>query len=266
MGSSRPLAARWLKSGAPDLSATLINRSRAKFDPASYESAAYSGLGGKFASNLELSDILKCPAIALSVLEIGVGTGRVFEKLASRSGYAVGIDRDPKMARHVAQRMRQSDGLKPSNIELIVADGEHLPFRRAAFEQVVCIRVLRYFEEPQKAIHGMSEVLKSGGWLVAEFANVLRPHTILQVPGYLAKGEFYPRLFSRRKISEWITGQGFEVHQLIGWHKIPVEILSNASNPAVLRILLGFETALQKLSPPEFMSRSLFLSALKIDS
>jgi len=190
----------------------------------------------------------------------------VFEKLADLSGYAVGIDRDPRMAHHVSQRMRKLIGSTPSNVELVVADGEHLPFREAVFDAVVCIRVLRYFEEPKRAIQGMCEVLKSGGCLVAEFANVLRPHTILEVPRYLAKGEFYPRLFSRKQVTEWIANQGFEVQQLVGWHKIPVELLSTTNNSVALRILLGFEKALQKLSPPEFMSRSLFFSALKTES
>jgi len=244
----------------------LSGRSRARFDPTSYESLAYGGLGGRFASDLELSHILKCSAISSSVIEIGVGTGRVFEKLAKLSGYAVGIDRDPRMAHYVSQKMRKLNGSMPSNVELVVADGEHLPFRAAVFNAVVCIRVLRYFEEPKRAIQGMCELLKSGGWLVAEFANVLRPQTILEVPGYLAKGEFYPRLFSRKRVTEWITSQGFQVQQLVGWHKVPVEFLSTTNNSVALRLLLGFEKALQKLSPPEFMSRSLFFSAVKTDS
>ncbi len=218
------------------------------------------------ASDLELSQILKCSATSSSVIEIGVGTGRVFEKLAKQSRYAVGIDRDPRMAHNVSQRMRKLSGSMPGNVELVVADGEHLPFREAVFNTVVCIRVIRYFEDPKRAIQGMCEVLKSGGWLVAEFANVLRPHTILEVPRYLGKGEFYPRLFSRKRVTEWITSQGFEVHQLVGWHKIPVEFLSTTNNSVALRLLLGFEKALQKLSPPEFMSRSLFFSALKTNS
>ena len=232
----------------------------------SYESVAYGGLGGRFASDLELSHILRCTAISSSVIEIGVGTGRVFEKLAKLSEYAVGIDRDPRMVHHVSQRMRKPSGSMPGNVELVVADGEHLPFREAVFNAVVCIRVLRYFEQPKRAIQGMCDVLKPGGWLVAEFANILRPQTVLEVPGYLAKGEFYPRLFSRKKVTEWITSQGFEVQQLVGWHKIPVEFLSATNNSVALRILLGFEKALQKLSPPEFMSRSLLFSALKANS
>jgi len=235
----------------------------ARFDPTRYELEAYPKLGGAYASELELSDILRLSGSGSAFLEVGVGTGRVFHRLADQSALAVGLDPDARMVRHVANRMKSTGKSGPSNVNLLVADGEHLPFKESFFDVVVCIRVLRYFNQPKKAVGDMCRVLKPKGRLVLEFANILRPQTLFQIPQYLTRGEFYPRLFVRADVEEWVSSQGMQIEEVLGWHKVPVEVLGHANNQPFLHALIGIESILQRASPPQFLSRSLVLSATK---
>ena len=236
---------------------------RSRLDPAEYERKTYPKLGGRYASEVEISDVLRLSGKTSTALEVGMGTGRVFTRLATRSAYLVGIDPDVSMAKHTSDRMTSSSDAKQPNFDLLVADGEHLPFRDAVFDSVVCVRVLRYFDGPGKAIENICRVLRPRGRLVLEFTNILRPQTLLQIPRYLLHREFYPRLFERKRVEKWISGRGMRINQVLGWHKLPVELLGLTNNQSFLRALVLIERILQRISPPEFMSRSLVVSATK---
>jgi len=145
-----------------------------------------------------------------------------------------------------------------------VAEGEHLPFRPGLFDVVVCIRVLRYFERPWKAVAQMSEVLRPGGRLVLEFANLLRPHSLSQLPLYLRKGEFYPRLFQKRQVERWVSDLGMKVETVRSWHKIPPAVLMALNSPHAVRAVLQLEIVLKKIPPVELLSRSLIMAAVKL--
>lgn len=85
-------------------------------------------------------------------LEIGVGTG-VFAK---RLGVAVGID--PSLGMLQLARAR--------GIQVVRAVGEHLPFRRRAFEYVLIAGTLCFLKEPSATLRETSEVLKDDGSLI----------------------------------------------------------------------------------------------------
>jgi SAM-dependent methyltransferase len=85
-------------------------------------------------------------------LEIGVGTG-VFAK---RLGVTVGIDPSLGMLQLAKAR----------GIQAVRAVGEHLPFRRRAFEYVLMAGALCFLEEPRATIRETAEVLKDDGSLI----------------------------------------------------------------------------------------------------
>lgn len=241
----------------------VCTRNCSRFDPKEYERLAFPNLGGKLVSEVELSDVMhfseKTPTSL--ILEVGVGTGRVLRRLASRSKTLVGIDSDPKMLKGLEASLDKHPA--GSEIELIIASGQHLPFRPSVFSTVVCIRVLRYFEMPRKAIADMCYVLQPRGRLVLEFANLLRPETLSQIFGYFREGEFYPRLFDRRTIEGLVASQGMRIEHVKGWHKVPVEVLNAINNRVLLRFFFQLDSALKRVSPPDFMSHSIILCAVK---
>ena len=69
------------------------------------------------------------------VLEVAVGTGRVFKKIALQNpdGVSYGVDLSPQMLARARGRMSPAT----SDWSLQVADAYHLPFRDGAFDLVV---------------------------------------------------------------------------------------------------------------------------------
>jgi len=236
-----------------------------RFEPAEYERVTYPNYGGLIISQLELSDILelvKSPSSSV-ILEIGIGTGRILLPLSKRSSVMIGVDADPRMVKSLRDRIRTTSELSTRVVHLLVAEGEHLPFRPGIFDVVVSIRVLRYFERPWRAVAEMSHALRPGGRLVLEFANLLRPHSLSQLPLYLQKREFYPRLFQKKQVERWVSDLGMKVETVRSWHKIPPAVLMSLNNQHAVRAVLQLEIVLKKISPVELMSRSLILAAVK---
>ncbi|SRR6266487_2732642 len=236
-----------------------------RFDPHHYESNAYLNLGGSLVSARELSDIVQFSKIdpRSFVLDVGMGPGRVLGALASTNATLVGIDADPRMVRYFARQRKTSSAPYKVNAHLIVASGDHLPFREEVFGAVVCIRVLRYFDQPAKAIAEMSRVLKHDGRLVMEFANMFRPQSIIQIAGYLRARSVYPRLFTRRTVLKWLSKNGIVVEIIRGWHRVPVEMMVSINGRIRSKILTNLDQVLDGLFPPEFLSRSLVVSGVK---
>ena len=240
-------------------------RSSYRFDPSRYEVDAYRNLGGSLVSDRELSDIVQSLNIEPGslVLDVGMGPGRVMRRLAAMNAVLVGIDADARMVRHFARLKSTVRTFDQDDTHLIVASAEYLPFRESVFEGVVCIRVLRYLEQPRRAIWEMCHVLGPSGRLVLEFANRFRPQTILQIPGFILKGSVYPRVFTRRTVFGWVAENGIDIQRFRGWHRVPVEIMGAVRWATLARILTYFDWAFEKILPPEFMSRSLVVSGAK---
>jgi len=196
------------------------------------------------------------------ILEVGVGTGRILRTLAEHRSLLVGIDADPEMIRHFDEKLRNNDKLRLS-IDLVVADGETLPFRDGVFGGVICVRVLKYFHRPLAGLAEMRRILRTRGKMMVEFANMFGMGALIQLPGYVLKGEFYPRLFTRKGVDAWMTGLDMSVGEVVAWHKLPPRIVTASNNHVVLRIFSLFEDFLQRTTPTEFMARSIVMSALK---
>src|SRR6266540_2524841 len=148
-------------------------RRMTRFDPVEYDKVTYPNYGGSIISQVELADILQLAETSSdsTILEIGMGTGRILLPLSRRGLVTVGVDADPRMVKRLSQRIRSDSSTH--EVHLLVAEGEHLPFRPGLFDAVVCIRVLRYFEKPWRAVAQMAQILRPGGRLVLEFANLL---------------------------------------------------------------------------------------------
>src|SRR2546426_11384843 len=131
----------------------------------------------------------------------------------------IGVDADPRMVKSVRDRIRATSELSSREVHLLVAEGEHLPFRPGTFDVVVCILVLRYFERPWKAVAQMSHAIRPGGRLVLEFANLPRPHSLSQLPLYLHMRGFYPMLFQKKQMERCVSDLRMKVETVCTWYK-----------------------------------------------
>lgn len=105
------------------------------------------------------------PASGERLLEVGAGFGRLVPEyrgwrkvtLVDASEAHVGAAREAFVA--------------DEGVHVELADAYDLPFADAAFEALVCVRVLHHIERPEAVFAEFGRVLVPGGLLVLEFAN-----------------------------------------------------------------------------------------------
>jgi SAM-dependent methyltransferase len=102
------------------------------------------------------------------LLDVGTGFGRLIDFPPPPE--AVGLDVDEKQLLRASNRY---SGDPSKHFVLATVDG--LPFREDCFDIVVCVRVLRYLEEPETAVAEMADALKPGGRLVLDVSNKYCP-------------------------------------------------------------------------------------------
>jgi len=219
-------------------------------------------VGGETESKYELKRIRRVigkPANQ-AVLEVGMGTGRIVRTLCNLGCRIVGLDINPRMIRHFNRKNRTN------KVDLVIGDGQHLPFRRGVFDIVICFRVMKYFHKPQDALAEIDLALKSGGKLVVEFSNILAPTSlIIHLPQLLTLHKFYPRLYSLSQVRRWIGRLGLKTETVIPLQKIPGGVWNHARGRLAARLVLMTELAIERITPAEFLSRNLLVLATKSD-
>ncbi len=101
---------------------------------------------------------------ALTVLDMGCGTGVVARTIARRPGFAgqvLGIDLSPDLA-DVATRLATEEGVG-ARVTFQVGDTRRLDFPDAAFDAVVAHTLLNHVDDPAAVVKEAARVLKPGG-------------------------------------------------------------------------------------------------------
>ena len=98
-----------------------------------------------------------------SILEIGFGSGRFFQKIVSKANrlQVSGIDYSPEMV-DMARNNNQSF-VDAGTLILEGGSSDHLPFRDHTFDKVFCNMVVYFWDQPGKHLNEIRRVLKYGG-------------------------------------------------------------------------------------------------------
>jgi len=97
------------------------------------------------------------------LLEVGVGSGRnAYPLLEKVKPQLIGLDLSKEMLKHAKTKM---SSLKDC-LDLILADGEHLPFVNHAFDALICMSTMHYFASPARVLQRFRNALKENGTLV----------------------------------------------------------------------------------------------------
>jgi ubiquinone/menaquinone biosynthesis C-methylase UbiE len=145
------------------------------------------------------------------VLDVGCGTGAAVRKVAPIVERAAGVDLSSAMIR----RARELAAGRP-NVELEVADSEHLPFADGEFTAVLCTTSFHHYPNPERAVGEMARVLLPGGRVAIgdgcsdglaarAFDWVLRTFQ----PSHV-------RMYRSRELEELLAGAGM-AHQSTRW-------------------------------------------------
>ena len=103
------------------------------------------------------------PENAGRLLDIGTGTGRVLELLATRVSQGIGVDASKAMLALARSRLARA-GLPHCAVRL--ADMYRPPLAEASFDIAVLQMVLHYAEDPPGVLAEVSRVLRPGGRLI----------------------------------------------------------------------------------------------------
>jgi ubiquinone/menaquinone biosynthesis C-methylase UbiE len=96
-------------------------------------------------------------------LDVGCGAGQLLKEAQKEGFLSYGID-----ISYSALSQARSNA---SSAMLVMADGERLPFRSAAFHCVVCYGSLEHFENPDRGIEEVSRIMKDEGLLRVSVPN-----------------------------------------------------------------------------------------------
>ncbi len=114
------------------------------------------------------------------VLDVGCGSGLLFEKLAIRAKIVVGIDISRKLLLKANERQRAF-----KDVFVLQADADHLPFVDNFFDIVFSFTVLQNMPEPSESLKEWKRVTKRTGRVTVA---LLKKATSLDSLMYLLKG------------------------------------------------------------------------------
>jgi ubiquinone/menaquinone biosynthesis C-methylase UbiE len=92
-------------------------------------------------------------------LDVGAGTGAFAFAIAARVREVVAVEMDEELA----ERARVD---APANVEVVVADGEHLPFDRGEFDVAGTLRTLHHTHRPELMVAELARVTRPGGTIL----------------------------------------------------------------------------------------------------
>ena len=101
------------------------------------------------------------------VLEVGCGAGTDLVRFAQRGARVAGVD----IAESAIQLARLNCRQQKASADLLVADGEWLPFADAAFDLVYAHGVVQYTANGQRLVEECRRVLKPGGQAIFQAYN-----------------------------------------------------------------------------------------------
>ncbi len=117
-----------------------------------YNRKVYNGTGEKVAELIESDDM---------VLECACGTGAISIYIAAKCKSLIATDFSDGMLKQASKKCR-----KYHNVTFRKADITKLDFADMSFDKVVAGNVIHLLLEPEKALHELERVVKSGGKII----------------------------------------------------------------------------------------------------
>lgn len=113
----------------------------------------------------------------IKVLDVGCGVGGQIIKLSYLGANCIGLDANKDYVRLINQ-VRDDFGL---NVKGVYGDACNLPFQDEAFDVIMSYQFFEHVTDINQAMKEQMRVLRSGGRLVIEQANLLNPFVLLDL-------------------------------------------------------------------------------------
>ena len=158
------------------------------------------------------------------VLDIGCGAAPVVSELRRRGVECVGVEYAGDMIKHARNRLR-SMGLDDD--KLYRADCRAVPFEDASFDVIVCLGVISYVEDFERAIGEIHRLLKPGGHALVSFRNLhslaifdpikaIKKAVKMLIPGSRKTQYTIGRYMDHREVTKAFADYDFEYRDFFG--------------------------------------------------
>jgi len=175
-----------------------------------------------------------------SVLELAIGTGRIGIDLVQAGWGVVGIDVAFNMLRLTQQKAVR--GI--TQLYLIQGRAEQVPVRSESFAVCICVNALSLMPRYQEGLREIARVLKPGGVLICNFANLLSYYLPFGLISNFRKRalvrDVYCRWHRLTTLQQELERAGFEISDVRGHVHLPGYVNWGG--------LLAFVKVLDKLS------------------
>jgi ubiquinone/menaquinone biosynthesis C-methylase UbiE len=158
------------------------------------------------------------------LLEVGCGTGRWLDLLATDCRPAVGLDLSPGMLAEASKR--------PSELRLVRGRAGRLAFADASFDLVYCVNAIHHFWEPRRFIAEARRLLRPGGRLAVVGMD---PHA-RQESWYVYR--YFEGVYETdlERFPSWREIEGWMVEQ--GLREVTCRVVEHIWNPLTGRAVL----------------------------
>jgi len=114
-----------------------------------------------------------------TILEIGFGNGKFFEKIFSRANnlQVTGLDFSETMFSQATEK--NTEAIANGKLKLQLGNSDNLPFPDNSFDKIFCINVIYFWDNPKKHLLEIQRVLKPGGRF---YATVRTKESMLKMP------------------------------------------------------------------------------------
>ena len=145
------------------------------------------------------------------ILDVGCGTGRHVVEACRRPCCVVGVDCDPDELRFCKGYLYCliCDGEMRAKANLLLGDGDRLPFADGSFDRVICTEVLEHVPDDARVVRELARVLRPGGTMavsVPAYAAETLYWRLLSLRGLSM--EEHVRVYSGRRLSALLKGEG----------------------------------------------------------
>ncbi len=123
-------------------------------------------------------DLVK-PANKESILEIGFGNGKFFDKIFARAAGLKITGLDYSLAMLDAAKENNKKAVASGDLSLLLGSSDKLSFADNSFDQIFCINVIYFWDHPLQHLKEIKRVLKPGGRF---YATVRTRESMLRMP------------------------------------------------------------------------------------
>ena len=111
-----------------------------------------------------IAGLVREAAPSPSVLEVGIGTGRIAVPLAARGIRMTGIDISANMLGVLRQKRTDID--LDGRVDLILAEAAHPPLRTAAFDALLFVHILHLVPDAAAPLEATLPLVRAGGVVI----------------------------------------------------------------------------------------------------